>query len=67
MKKGDLVSVRTNTGVYLGVFIKIIVFNQRHLSPKYAKIFVLRSPDGRFIGERHPFRMSLMEVINESR
>ena len=67
MKKGDLVCVRTNTGVYIGVFIKIVVFNQRHLSPKYAKVFVLQSPDGRFIGKRHPFRMSLMEVISESR
>ena len=68
MKVGDLVKVDTDKGAILGVFMSIYTYPHPHvLKYKYGMVFIIQTPDGQFVGEKHPVRLSLMEVISESR
>lgn len=60
MKVGDLVKVNFQYGTIIGVFFT-------HIQNTYGMVFIIQTPDGKFVGEKHPIRLSLMEVISESR
>ena len=60
MKVGDLVKIGFRSGNIVGVFMSAY-------KDKYGILFVIQTPDGKFVGEKHPFRLSLMEVLNEDR
>ena len=66
MKVGDLVKVDTDKGTIVGFFMS---FDTSLQVPeyKYGMVFIIQTPDGRFVGEKHPIHLSLMEVISESR
>ena len=68
MKVGDLVKVDTDKGTILGVFMSLYTNTHPHvLKYEYGMVFIIQTPDGRFVGEKHPVSLSIMEVISESR
>ena len=68
LKVGDLVKVDTDKGTIVGVFMSLYA-NPHVQVPenKYGMVFIIQTPDGRLVGEKHPVSLSLMEVISESR
>ena len=68
MKVGDLVKVDTEKGAIVGVFMSLYTNPHVHVPEnKYGMVFIIQTPDGKFVGEKHPVSLSLMEVISESR
>ena len=69
MKVGDLVKIDTDKGTILGFFMSLYANPSPTYPshPRYGMVFIIQTPDGKFVGQKHPVSLSLMEVISESR
>ncbi len=69
MKVGDLVCVETGDLSFdewtVISIVGIIVDDS--LTKTYAKVHIIQTPDGKFVGGEYPFRKSEMRILNESR
>ena len=72
MKVGDLVCVETEDlstidESFQRISIVGIIVELYGFRNPYARVYIIQTPTGRFVGGRHPFRKSEMRILNESR
>lgn len=67
MKVGDLVAVDYERGTIVGALMSFYERSLGEYTAKFANVYIIRTPDGEFVGEQYPFSTSAVRVVSESR